>query len=76
MPCDTHRRCEKSSIILTSNLPFSGSGQVFGEATIASASIHWTAAVAGLEHQPPRQTIRTAGPVMPDALQSVAKWTA
>jgi len=27
---------EKSSIILTSNLPFSRWGQVFGEATIAS----------------------------------------
>ena len=32
-------RYEKSSIILTSNLPFSRWGQVFGEATIASAMI-------------------------------------
>ena len=32
-------RYEKSSIILTSNLPFSRCGQVFGEATIASAMI-------------------------------------
>ena len=32
-------RYEESSIILTSNLPFSRWGQVFGEATIASAMI-------------------------------------
>ena len=32
-------RYEKSLIILTSNLPFSRWGQVFGEATIASAMI-------------------------------------
>lgn len=32
-------RYEKSSIILTSNLPLSRWGQVFGEATIASAMI-------------------------------------
>jgi DNA replication protein DnaC len=58
----THRRWEKSSIILTSKLPFSGWGQVFGEATIASALIHRTAAAAGPEHRQPRQTIRPQQP--------------